>query len=143
MFISLRPLLLAAATPLLFTMFAITGPATDSAAPKAKAPTSVKPGKKAKLQVKRFPRRSRVALFLQPTKYRGGNGFGVSVKKRFRLPKRGRGAIRFRMPKRYFACSGASDCNPKKWRKRSRVDITVCTVNKRVPKCAIAVTRIR
>lgn len=118
-------------------------PQAATAAPKATAQKKVVPGKKVKLRVKSFPKRSRVAIFLQPTGYRGGNGFGISLKRRIRLPKRGRGLIRFRMPKRYFACSGASNCNPRGWKRKSRVDITVCTVNKRVPKCAIAVTRVR
>lgn len=144
MSLSTRPLFAVAAFSLIALLLTLTAaPEVASAAAKANAQKKVVPGKKVKLRVKSFPRRSRVLLFLQPTRYRGGNGFGITLKRKIRLPKRGRGLIRFRMPKSYFACAGATDCNRKKWRRRSRVDITVCTINKRVPKCAIAETRIR
>lgn len=124
-------------------LFATVEAGSADAAPRAFAQKVSKPGKKVNVRVKNFPRRSRVILFLQPTKYRGGNGFGIALKRRIKLPNTGRGKIRFRMPKRYFACAGAENCDTRKWQKKSRVDITVCTVNKKVPKCAIAVTRVR
>jgi hypothetical protein len=142
MTLSFRTLLVAAASIVVLAV-ATDGPASAAAAPKAVANKSVKPGKKTSLRVTGFPRRSRVALYLQPTAYRGGNGFGVAVHRRFRLSKLGRGWIKFRMPGRYFACAGVGNCTAKKWRPRSKVDITVCTVNKRIPRCAIAAARIR
>lgn len=123
--------------------FALVQPASASAAPKASAQKRVKPGKRLAVRASGFPKRSLVALNLQPTWYRGGNGIGLAIKRRYRLGKRGSGWVRFRMPKRYMACSGASDCKPRKWRRKSRVDINVCTVNQRVPVCAIAVVRLR
>lgn len=123
--------------------FALVQPASTSAAPKASAQKRVKPGKKMTVRASEFPTRSLVALHLQPTMHRGGNGFGIEIKRRYRLGKRGSSMIRFRMPKRYMACSGANHCKPKKWRRRSRVDVNVCTVNQRVPVCAMAVVRLR
>ena len=143
MVLSHRILLIAVASITAVLLCVMVGVGSADAAPRAFAQKSVKPGKQVKLRVKNFPRRSKVTIFLQPTIYRGGNGFGIALKRRFRLPYKGRGKIRFRMTKRYFACAGASDCRTRKWNRKSRVDVTICTINKRVPKCAIAVTRIR
>lgn len=142
MAIPYRVLLLAAASLTAALMFATVEAGSADAAPRAFAQKNVKPGKMVNVRVKNFPRRSKATLFLQPTKYRGGNGFGIALKRRVWIP-RGTKKFRFRMTKRYFACAGARDCNTRKWQKNSRVDITVCTVNKRIPYCAIAVTRVR
>lgn len=137
-----RALLFAAATISAVLLSVSLGTGSADAAPKAFAQKSVKPGKTVNLRVKNFPKKSRVTLFLQPTKYRGGNGFGIALNRRYGVAK-GRGKIRFRMPKRYYACAGASDCSTETWRRGSRVDLTVCTVNTRIPYCAVAVSRIR
>jgi|GEM_PF-2912291 hypothetical protein len=144
MLLSQRALVISAASFAIFVL-ALGGDdrAAAAATPKLSAPKTVKPGKKTFLRATGFPRRSRVAISLQPTAYRGGNGFGIAVHRRFRLSKQGRGWIKFRMPARYYACAGVSNCSARKWRKRSRVDINVCTVNKKVPRCATAVSRIR
>lgn len=141
--IPLRTKVVLAAMFIAISSFALVQSASASAAPKASAQKRVKPGKKMAVRVSGFPKRSLVALYQQPTMHRGGNGFGIEIKRRYRLGKRGSGTIRFRMPKRYMACSGANDCKPKKWRRKSRVDINVCTVNQRVPVCAMAVVRLR
>ncbi|MDQ2700748.1 MAG: hypothetical protein M3Y23_05405 [Actinomycetota bacterium] len=129
----------------LIVLFAGLHTSGASAAPKVQGPKQVKPGKKVKLRASGFPKRSRVSIILQPTANRDGNGFGIALKKRFKIKRTGKVRITFRMPKRYLACAGAANCSPKRWQRRSKVDINVCSYPKpgQVTVCARKVARIR
>lgn len=140
---SLGSIVTVIAVPVLLLALTGTAPAVAKTAPKAAVQKKVKPGKRALVRVAGFPARSRVMLQLQPTANRDGNGFGVAIKRRYRLNRAGRARIRFRMPRRYFACSSFDDCSPKRWRRRSRMDVNVCTVDATIPVCARGVARIR
>lgn len=137
-----RLLLAAPLVAALALSLAVSAPVA-SAAPKVTVQKKVKPGKRAAARLAGFPARARVTIQLQPTAYRDGNGFGIALKRRWRANAKGRGGIRFRMPRHYFACSSFDDCSRKRWRRGSRVDVNVCTLDPRTAACARAVARIR
>lgn len=117
----------------------LAAPSADARA-RVTGPKTVKPGKMTWVKLRGFDPGTRVAFFLQPTANRGGNGFGISRRKRYPINRKGRAWIRYRMPGSYFGCLGQS-CDRHRWRPGSRVDINLCVVEQ--PKCRRHVARIR
>lgn len=116
---------------------------SSSAAPAVRGPGRVSPGRRVRLRARGFPARQRLSVTLQPTANRGGNGFGIAIRRSFRTDGRGRAALRFRFPRRYLGCSGGNDCTSLRWRWGARVDANVCTVSGSADfQCARRVVRV-
>lgn len=114
-----------------------------SAAPAVRGPDRVSPGRRVRLRARGFPARQPLRVTLQPTANRGGNGFGIAIRRSFRTDGRGRALLRFRFPRRYLGCAGADDCTSLRWRKGARVDANVCTASGSADfQCARRVVRV-
>ena len=85
-----------------------------------------------------------VAVEIQPTGNRGGNGFGAAPKSRA-VVVGNRVRVVFRWPTHDNSCSSAFDCVRIPWQIGSRVDITVCAENRMsvVDACARGTTVVR
>ncbi len=102
---------------------AVTGPVAQASAAKLKGPKRVTPGKTATFTATGFGANKRVIMNLQPTINRGGNGFGIEIKKRFKTNSKGRATLRFKWPRTYNGCSGANGpCTKLKWKAGTRAD---------------------
>lgn len=113
------------------------------AAPAVRGPARVSPGRRVRLRARGFPARQRLRVTLQPTVNRGGNGFGIAIRRSFRTDGRGRAVLRFRFPRRYLGCAGADDCRSLRWRPGARVDANVCTASGSADfQCARRVVRV-
>lgn len=126
-----------AAGLLAILVLAAGGPVSQAAGAKVSGPKRVTPGKRVVFRASGFAPEERLRVLLQPTLYRGGNGFFAHPHKRFRTGHRGKAKLRFRWPRRSPACVDG-DCS---WPPGSKVDVTVCGVTSLT--CTRRVVRIR
>lgn len=123
--------------------------ASAASGPKVKGPIGgskkVEPGKRVKFKANGFTPGAELTVQLQPKKHRRGNCCGAGPKKTFDTRESGSRAgsavLRFRFPRRWFRCAGASNCSAHKWKKGSRADVNACTVD--VAECARKTVRIK
>jgi hypothetical protein len=111
---------------LLVTLVAVamTGLVGQASAAKLKGPKRVTPGKNATFRASGFGANKRVIVRLLPTINRGGNGFGIDIKKRFKTNSKGKATLRFKWPRHYNGCSGADGpCEKRKWKAGTRADV--------------------
>lgn len=110
--------------------------------PRLGAPARVRAGAPMTLNVRGFAPRSRVTLHAVPTRYRGGNGFGVKLGDTWRTDRTGALLLRTRLTPHFFACAGVSSCRPHPWRRGERIDLTVCSTGSGAV-CARTTARLR
>lgn len=111
-----------------------------AATPKVTGPDRIRPGSKVRFRASGFSARKRIAIYLAPTRHRGGNCCSAPVKKRFRANRRGAAKLRFRVPRHWYFCAGISNCSRKRWRTGMKVDLIACTTK---DGCAIDTARIK
>ncbi len=99
------------------------GVTSSSQAATLKGPDVVAPGKRAKWRVRGMPAYSTFKLQLQPTSYRGSNGAGYLTRREWRVRKNGARTFRFRWPRHYYVCVGASNCKKRQWSSGTRADV--------------------
>lgn len=121
----------------------VESPAAGAALPRVTGPRWVTPGHRVTFIARRLRPHGKVGgVQLQPTQYRGGNGFAVFVRLVRRANAQGIVRLRFRWPRHYFACSSASNCRRVAWEHRQRVDVFVDALAARGPAAVRALTRV-
>jgi hypothetical protein len=117
-------------------VFGATGGVSQAAGAKVSGPKRVTPGKRATFRASGFAPKERLRVLLQPTRFRGGNGYFAQIHKHFRSNHRGKAKLTFRWPHRSPACLNG-DCS---WKRGRKVDVSVC--GKPGLACARTVVRI-
>jgi hypothetical protein len=97
--------------------------AQDASGARIKGPDTVRAGKFVVFHGYGYGAGNKVSVHIQPTSRRGGQGFGIPIRKQFRANPNGYVRLRFRFPAIYYGCSGGTNCNPHRWRRGQRADI--------------------